>query len=104
MIGVIGGIYAVFGGLKAVAVSDTLNGVGLLIVGAMVPLFGLAALGDGDVAVDVGDARQLVRVGILAQCARLVQRAPGTALDALDHVDNARAAELLAVAIGPSRE
>lgn len=50
VIGVIGGIYAVFGGLKAVAVSDTLNGVGLLIVGAMVPLFGLAALGDGDVA------------------------------------------------------
>lgn len=50
VIGVIGGIYAIFGGLKAVAVSDTLNGVGLLIVGAMVPLFGLAALGDGDVA------------------------------------------------------
>ena len=48
VIGVIGGIYAVFGGLKAVAVSDTLNGVGLLIVGD-VP-FSLAALGDGDAA------------------------------------------------------
>lgn len=46
-IGVIGAIYAVFGGLKAVAVSDTLNGVGLLIVGALVPILGLIALGNG---------------------------------------------------------
>lgn len=29
-IGIIGGIYAIFGGLKAVAVSDTINGVGLV--------------------------------------------------------------------------
>lgn len=47
VIGVIGAIYAVFGGLKAVAVSDTLNGVGLLIVGALVPVLGLIALGQG---------------------------------------------------------
>lgn len=47
-IGLIGAIYAVFGGLKAVAVSDTLNGVGLLIVGALVPVLGLIALGQGD--------------------------------------------------------
>lgn len=47
-IGVIGSIYAVFGGLKAVAVSDTLNGIGLLIVGALVPILGLIALGNGD--------------------------------------------------------
>ncbi|MFC7292600.1 solute:sodium symporter family transporter [Hirschia litorea] len=46
-VGVIGAIYAVFGGLKAVAVSDTLNGVGLLIVGALVPILGLIALGNG---------------------------------------------------------
>jgi len=47
-IGLIGAVYAVFGGLKAVAVSDTLNGVGLLIVGALVPVLGLIALGQGD--------------------------------------------------------
>ena len=48
-IGCIGAVYAIFGGLKAVAVSDTLNGVGLLIVGILVPVLGLAALGDGSV-------------------------------------------------------
>lgn len=46
-IGCIGAIYAVFGGLKAVAVSDTLNGMGLLIVGIAAPLLGLIALGGG---------------------------------------------------------
>ena len=33
LITIIGSIYAIFGGLKAVAVSDTINGVGLLIGG-----------------------------------------------------------------------
>ncbi|MDJ0643622.1 MAG: solute:sodium symporter family transporter [Erythrobacter sp.] len=50
LIGVIGAIYAIFGGLRAVAVSDTLNGVGLLIIGVLVPVFGLIALGSGDFA------------------------------------------------------
>ncbi|PJG86294.1 solute:sodium symporter family transporter [Conservatibacter flavescens] len=46
-IGVVGAIYAIFGGLKAVAVSDTLNAV-LLVIGALlVPIFALAHLGDG---------------------------------------------------------
>lgn len=48
VIGIVGAVYAVFGGLKAVAVSDTLNGIGLLIVGALVPLLGLALLGEGN--------------------------------------------------------
>ena len=48
-IGIIGSIYAVFGGLKAVAVSDTVNAVGLLIGGIMIPLFGLAHIGDGSI-------------------------------------------------------
>ncbi|MEM6474646.1 MAG: solute:sodium symporter family transporter [Pseudomonadota bacterium] len=48
VIGVTGAIYAVFGGLRAVAVSDTLNGIGLLIIGIIVPVFGLIALGGGD--------------------------------------------------------
>ena len=48
-IGIIGSIYAVFGGLKAVAVSDTVNAVGLLIGGLLIPVFGLMAIGDGSV-------------------------------------------------------
>ena len=48
-IGIIGSIYAVFGGLKAVAVSDTINAVGLLIGGIMIPVFGLSLVGDGSV-------------------------------------------------------
>jgi SSS family solute:Na+ symporter len=48
VIGVVGSIYAIFGGLRAVAISDTLNGVGLLIIGVAVPVFGLMALGGGD--------------------------------------------------------
>ncbi|WP_074409759.1 solute:sodium symporter family transporter [Aquimarina megaterium] len=46
-IGGIGSIYAIFGGLKAVAVSDTINAIGLLIGGVMIPIFGLYAIGDG---------------------------------------------------------
>ena len=46
-IGLIGSVYAIFGGLKAVAVSDTVNAVGLLIGGLMIPIFGLMYLGDG---------------------------------------------------------
>ena len=45
--GAIGGIYAIFGGLKAVAVSDTINGVGLIIGGLLIPVLGLISLGDG---------------------------------------------------------
>jgi len=45
-LGVIGSIYAIFGGLKAVAVSDTMNGIGLLIGGAIIPFFGLVELGN----------------------------------------------------------
>lgn len=48
-IGVIGSLYAIFGGLKAVAISDTINGVGLLIVGILVPILGLILLGEGSI-------------------------------------------------------
>ena len=47
VVGIIGAIYAVFGGLKAVVVSDTINGIGLLIIGLLVPTLGLILLGDG---------------------------------------------------------
>lgn len=48
VIGIVGAIYAVFGGLLAVAVSDTINGIGLLIIGLLVPALGFIALGDGN--------------------------------------------------------
>lgn len=45
IIGIIGGCYAIFGGLKAVAVSDTINGIGLIIGGLLIPFIGLWVLG-----------------------------------------------------------
>ncbi|RIM69715.1 solute:sodium symporter family transporter [Staphylococcus xylosus] len=47
VIGIIGMLYAILGGLKAIAISDTLNGIGLLIVGVLVPILGFIALGNG---------------------------------------------------------
>lgn len=47
-IGLIGSVYAVFGGLKAVAVSDSINAIGLLIGGLLIPVFGLLIIGDND--------------------------------------------------------
>ena len=46
-IGIIGSVYAVFGGLKAVVVSDSINAIGLLIGGLLIPVFGLMMIGDG---------------------------------------------------------
>ena len=48
-IGLIGSIYAIFGGLKAVAVSDLFNAIGLLIGGLLIPFFGLSLIGDGSI-------------------------------------------------------
>ncbi|MEM9075462.1 MAG: solute:sodium symporter family transporter [Bacteroidota bacterium] len=48
-IGIIGSIYAIFGGLKAVAVSDLINAIGLLIGGILIPYFGLKLVGDGSI-------------------------------------------------------
>ncbi|GEK59078.1 solute:sodium symporter family transporter [Marinococcus halophilus] len=47
-IGIIGACYAIFGGLRAVAISDTLNGIGLIIVGLLIPVLGFIALGNGN--------------------------------------------------------
>ncbi|GEN28930.1 solute:sodium symporter family transporter [Halovibrio variabilis] len=47
IVGIIGSVYALFGGLRTVAVSDTLNGVGLLIGGFVIVYFGLQAVSDG---------------------------------------------------------
>ena len=45
-IGLIGIIYAIYGGLKAVAVSDLVNAIGLLIGGLLIPYFGLTMISD----------------------------------------------------------
>lgn len=49
-IGIIGSIYAVFGGLKAVAVSDTINAIGLLVGGFLLTYLGFRYIGDGSVS------------------------------------------------------
>ena len=48
-IGGLGSTYAILGGLKAVAVSDTINGVGFLIASLLIPILALALVGDGNV-------------------------------------------------------
>lgn len=48
-IGIIGIIYAIYGGLKAVAVSDLINAIGLLVGGLLIPVFGLLLIGDGSI-------------------------------------------------------
>ena len=47
LIGIMGGIYTRFGGLKSLAVLDTINGIGLLIGGFMIAWFALGRVSDG---------------------------------------------------------
>ncbi len=47
LVGLIGSAYALFGGLRTVVVSDTFNGIGLLIGGLLITFFGLSFIGDG---------------------------------------------------------
>ena len=54
VIGAVGALYAILGGMKAVAVSDTFNGIGLLVVGVLIPVLGLRLLGAGDVSEGLG--------------------------------------------------
>ncbi len=49
VVGSIGAVYAIFGGLKMVAYTDTINGFGLLLAGLAVPVFALWEIGDGNV-------------------------------------------------------
>jgi solute:Na+ symporter, SSS family len=48
-VGTLGSLYAIFGGLRAVAISDTLNAIGFFIGGLLVTLLALASVGDGNV-------------------------------------------------------
>ncbi len=47
LLGLAGVFYAVLGGLKAIAIADVINGIGLVIGGLLVPVFGLMAMGSG---------------------------------------------------------
>lgn len=53
IVGIIGSIYALFGGLRTVAVSDTLNGIGLFVGGFLITWFALSQMG-GDGGVSAG--------------------------------------------------
>ena len=48
-VGTLGALYAILGGLRAVAISDTVNGIGFLIAGLLVPVLALRLIGDGDI-------------------------------------------------------
>jgi len=70
-IGIIGSIYAVFGGLKAVAVSDSINAIGLMVGGILIPVFGLMAIGDGSTGM------MLVQLFYWGTNQQIIQRALG---------------------------
>lgn len=53
-VGGLGAIYAIFGGLKMVAYTDTINGFGLLVAGLMVPTIALLDIGEGNVFEGIG--------------------------------------------------
>ena len=57
-IGIVGSIYAIFGGLRTVAVSDTINGFGLLVGGIMIAVFGLYAVNDGGIFAALGEMKE----------------------------------------------
>ncbi|MGV2619635.1 UNVERIFIED_CONTAM: solute:sodium symporter family transporter [Halobacillus marinus] len=56
-IGIIGCGYVIFGGLRACAISDTINGIGLIIGGLLIPILALVAIGGGDL---VGGFKELI--------------------------------------------
>ncbi|PNP15481.1 solute:sodium symporter family transporter [Enterobacter hormaechei] len=47
LLGLAGIVYAVIGGMRAMAIADSINGIGLVIGGLLVPVFGLIVMGDG---------------------------------------------------------
>ena len=53
--GVIGASYSILGGLKAVSVSDIINGSGLLIGGLLIPVLALLDIGDGNILTGIGE-------------------------------------------------
>jgi SSS family solute:Na+ symporter len=55
VVGVIGAVYAIFGGLKMVAFTDTINGFGLLVAGLLVPILALLSIGQGNILEGLGE-------------------------------------------------
>lgn len=55
IVGTIGAVYAIFGGLKMVAYTDTINGFGLLVAGLLVPILALLSIGDGNLFHGMGE-------------------------------------------------
>ena len=49
VVGSLGAFYAIFGGLKMIAYTDTINGFGLLIIGLLVPIIALYGIGNGHI-------------------------------------------------------
>ena len=47
-VGIIGSVYALWGGLKIVAISDTINAIGLFIGGLLIPYLALNFISDGN--------------------------------------------------------
>lgn len=64
VLGSCGILYAVIGGMRAIAIADVINGIGLVIGGLMVPFFGLMAMGDGSFFAGIdkltGDSSQML--------------------------------------------
>ena len=58
LIGIVGSIYAIFGGLRTVAVSDTLNGFGLLVGGLLITYLGLKAINPDGIFAALEDLKQ----------------------------------------------
>ena len=50
LMGITGCVYSILGGLKAVAISDTILGIGMFAGGLLLPYFGLKYLGDGSLS------------------------------------------------------
>lgn len=48
--GVLGSVYAIFGGLKAIAYSDVIYGIGLFVGGLLIPIIALWNIGGNDIA------------------------------------------------------
>lgn len=61
LVGMIGAGYAVFGGLKAVAISDTINGCLLVVGGILVPIFGFIVLGQTQGAGFIGGVEEILQ-------------------------------------------
>ncbi len=55
VVGIIGAVYAIFGGLKMVAYTDTINGFGLLVAGLLVPILALLSIGQGNILEGLGE-------------------------------------------------